>query len=157
MMKQQSPEFLLGYLFSEIERKVIKDITGRGPIYGHCPPNTFVTQVPLLWFGVKNANSKFTHPLVLENTLLVAEDLCQKLDKTLQDVFTKRLFHTVVIKDKQYYKFVTTMIEDRRRMTLSQIEDALGYKVTIVSEENTVPKNLKDVTQEVVKDFLFSC
>lgn len=135
MMKQQSPEFLLGYLFSEIERKVIKDITGKGPTYSHYLPNTFIAQVPLLWFGVKNASSKFTHPLVLENTLLVAEDICKKLDETLHDLFTKRLFHTVVVKDNAYYKFVTTVIEDRRRMTLSQIEDALGYKVTIVSEE----------------------
>lgn len=26
MMKKQSPEFLLGYLFSDIERKIIKDM-----------------------------------------------------------------------------------------------------------------------------------
>ncbi len=134
MMQQQSSEFILGYLFSEIERKVIKDISGRGPIYGHCPPNTFAAQVPLLWFGVRNPN--YIHPATRVTLEALVQELCGKLDKTLQDVFTKRLFHTVVVKDKQYYRFVTTVIEDRRRMTLSQIEDALGYKVTIVPEEN---------------------
>lgn len=133
MMQPQTPEFILGYLFSEIERKVIKDLTTKSG-FMISPPNTFTAQVPMLWFGVKNSN--YVHPTTRAQLTILTEELCQKLDKTLQDVFTKRLFHTVVVKDKQYYRFVTTMIEDRRRMTLSQIEDALGYKVTIVSEEN---------------------
>lgn len=132
MMQQQSPEFILGYLFSEIERKVIKNITTKSG-FMISPPNTFMAQVPLLWFGVKNPN--YIHPAARITLEALAQELCEKLDKTLPDAFPKRLFHTVVVKDKQYYRFVTTVIEDRRRMTLSQIEDALGYKVTIVSEE----------------------
>lgn len=133
MMKQCSPEFIHGYLFSEIERKVIKDITDKT---GLCfsLPNTFTAHVPLLWFGIKNHN--YINPTVRVTLAALTEELCKKLDETLHDAFPKRLFHTVPIQEKQYYRFVTTVIEDRRRRTLSQIEDALGYKVTIVSEED---------------------
>ena len=136
MMKQQSPEFLLGYLFSEIERKIIKDVTGRDNSGLPRKPDTYTAQIPLLWFGITRPNSSYhTTPMVMLNVELVCEDLAKKLDETLSDVFTKRKIHTVVFRDRQYMRFVTTAIEDRRKLTVSQIEDLLGYKVTIISEE----------------------
>lgn len=133
MMKEQTPDFILGYLFSEIERKVIKDLTARGPI-GGCPPGAYVAQVPLLWFGIKDPRIVHAYSPVTQ----LAEEVAEKLDMTLQDVVTKKLFRTVVVQDKQYFRFVTTMVEDedRKKMTLSQIENELGYKIAIVSEEN---------------------
>ncbi len=136
MMKQQSPEFLLGYLFSEIERKIIKDITGRDNSGLPRKPDTYTAQIPLLWFGIKNPNSSYhTTPMVMLNVELMCEDLTKKLDETLSDVFTKRKIHTVVFRDRQYMRFVTTAVEDRRKLTVSQIENILGYKITIVPEE----------------------
>ena len=136
MMKQQSPEFLLGYLFSEIERKIIKDITGRDNSGLPRKPDTYDAQIPLLWFGITRPNSSYhTTPMVMLNVELMCEELAKKLDETLADVFTKRKIHTVVFRDRQYMRFVTTAIEDRRKLTVSQIENMLGYKITIVPEE----------------------
>lgn len=136
MMKQQSPEFLLGYLFSEIERKIIKDITGRDNSGIPREPNTYTAQIPLLRFGITRPNSSYhTTPMVILNVELTCEELAKKLDETLSDVFTKRKIHTVVFRERQYMKFVTTAIEDRRKLTVSQIENILGYKITIVPEE----------------------
>lgn len=136
MMKQQPPEFLLGYLFSEMERKIIKDITGRDNSGLPRKPDTYDAQIPLLWFGITRPNSSYhATPMVMLNVELVCEDLARKLDETLSDVFTKRKIHTVVFRDRQYMRFVTTAIEDRRKLTVSQIENMLGYKITIVPEE----------------------
>lgn len=135
MMKQVSPEFLLGYLFNEIERKIIKDITGGDNSGLPRKPDTYSAQIPLLWFGITKPNSSYnTTPMVMLNVELMCEDLAKKLDETLSDVFTKRKIHTVVFRDRQYMRFVTTAIEDRRKLTVSQIENLLGYKVTIVPE-----------------------
>ena len=136
MMKQVSPEFLLGYLFSEIERKIIKDITGGDNSGLPRKPNTYTAQIPLLWFGVTKPNSSYyTTPMVMLNIECMCDDLAKKLDETLADVFTKRKIHTVVFRDREYMRFVTTAVEDRRKLTVSQIENMLGYKVTIVPEE----------------------
>ena len=136
MMKQQSPEFLLGYLFSEIERKIIKDVTGRDNSGLPRKPDTYDAQIPLLWYGITRPNSSYhTTPMVMLNVELMCEELAKKLDETLSDVFTKRKIHTIVFRDRQYMRFVTTAIEDRRKLTVSQIENMLGYKVTIISEE----------------------
>ena len=136
MMKQQSPEFLLGYLFSEMERKIIKNITGRDNSGLPHKPDTHTAQIPLLWFGITRPNSSYhTTPMVMLNVELMCEELAKKLDETLSDVFTKRKIHTVVFRDGCYMKFVTTAVEDRRKLTVSQIENMLGYKITIVPEE----------------------
>ncbi len=136
MMKQQSPEFLLGYSFSEMERKIIKDITGRDNSGIPRKPDTYTAQIPLLWFGITKPNSSYhTTPMVILNVELTCEELAKKLDETLSDIFTKRKIHTVVFRERQYMKFVTTAIEDRRKLTVSQIENILGYKITIVPEE----------------------
>lgn len=135
MMKQQSPEFLLGYLFSEIERKIIKDITGGNNSGLPRKPDTYTAQIPLLWFGITKPNSIYhTTPMVMLNVECICDDIAKKLDETLSDVFTKRKIQTVFFRDSQYMNFVTTAVEDRRKLTVSQIENLLGYKVTIVPE-----------------------
>ena len=135
MMKQQSPEFLLGYLFSEIERKIIKDITGRDNSGLPRKPDTYTAQIPLLWFGITRPDSSYHNtPMVMLNVECICDDLTKKLDDTLSDVFTKRKIQTVFFRDRQYIKFVTTTVEDRRKLTVSQIENLLGYKITIVPE-----------------------
>lgn len=135
MMKQQSPEFLLGYLFSVIERKIVKDVTGRDNSGLPRKPDTYAAQIPLLWFGITRPNSSYHNtPMVMLNVECICDDLAKKLDETLSDVFTKRKIQTVFFRDNQYMRFVTTAVEDRRKLTVSQIEDLLGYKVTIVSE-----------------------
>ena len=133
MMKQQSPEFILGYLFSQAERKILKDvIPTTKPIFN--PPNFVRVQVPLLWFGIKQPN--YCNSTQRATAAAIADEIAHKLDSTLEDVFIKRHFSTVVVEDKQYLSFVTTVKEERRKLTVSQIEDLLGYKVTIVSEDN---------------------
>ena len=137
MMKQQSPEFLLGYVFSEIERKIIKDVdvTGSDTSSLLRKPDTYTSQIPLLWFGITRPTSSYhATPMVMLNIEFICEDLAKKLDETLLDEFPKRKIHTVVFQDGCYMKFVTTAVEDRRKLTVSQIEKLLGYKVTIVPE-----------------------
>ena len=81
MMKQQSPEFLLGYLFSEIERKIIKDITGRDNSGLPRKPDTYTAQIPLLWFGITRPNSSYHNtPMVMLNVECMCDDLVRYED-----------------------------------------------------------------------------
>lgn len=138
MMKQQSPDFLLGYLFSEIERKIIKDMkdmTRRDNSDLLHKSDTYNAQIPLIWFGITRPNSRYeTNPSVMLNLKCMCDDIAKKLDETLSDIFTKRKIHTVFFRDKQYMKFVTTAVENSRKLTVSQIENMLGYRITIIPE-----------------------
>ena len=87
MMKQQSPEFLLGYLFSEIERKIIKDITGRDNSGLPRKPDTYTAQIPLLWFGITRPNSSYHNtPMVMlnvEQDMSLSENRLRTLNGTV--------------------------------------------------------------------------
>ena len=102
MMKQQSPEFLLGYLFSEIERKIIKDITGRDNSGLPRKPDTYTAQIPLLWFGITRPNSSYhTTPMVMLNVECMCEELAKKL-KDKRDNDTKTVLEKNAAAEKQF-------------------------------------------------------
>ena len=127
MMKPQSVEFIKGYLFAQLERKLIK----RKHEYG-CKTNVSCeADVPLLWFGIKNPNNPYCD---LYTARTAAEVIAKELETTLMDVFTKDNVQIIVTRDKQYFTFTCACIPQTKHMTIKQIEDALGHYVKIIPE-----------------------
>ena len=133
MMKEQSAEFIEGYVFNALERKIIKHDQEKGieEVF------TVETCVPLLWAGIRNYI-----PLAsigkakLQAVFNIMVDVAKSLDSKLHDIFLKKEFSTTVAQDRQYIKFFTQVRTDVvKRMTVSEIESALGYKVEIVADE----------------------
>lgn len=109
MMKQQSSEFIIGYLFAHQERKIIKIKTDKGLILNNSKDEV-VTMIPLLWFGIKNPTSHFNKPKV-DEALVIADEICLKVDETLNDVFINSTCKTTVSQYKQYLTFITKFID----------------------------------------------
>lgn len=109
MMKQQSSEFIIGYIFAHQELKIIKIKTYKGPIL-RISKDEVVTMVPLLWFGVKNPTNHFNKPKV-DEALVLADEICLKIDENLNDVFIKSTCKTTVSQYKQYLTFITKFID----------------------------------------------
>lgn len=122
MMKQQTPDFILGYLFNSVERKIVKAKLSTDKF-----PYPVTESIPLLWFGTRRSDPP-------ASVLILADELCKRLDATLSDVFTKYSLTTEVVRDQQYFTFITT-IENRRNLTVSQIEKLLGFKINIIEED----------------------
>ena len=110
MMKPQSPEFIVGYLFANQERKIIKIKTDKGLILNNSKDEV-ATTVPLLWFGIKNPTNHFNKPKV-DEALVIANEICLKVDETLNDLFVKSTCKTTVGQDKQYLMFITKCEEN---------------------------------------------
>lgn len=110
MMKPQSPEFIVGYIFAYQEWKILKIKINKSLILNNLKDGV-VTAVPLLWFGVKNPTSHFSKPEV-DEALVLANEICLKVDETLNDVFTRSTCKTTVSQDKQYLIFITKCEEN---------------------------------------------
>lgn len=134
MMKTQTTEFILGYLFSEQERRIFKRISNKTTSMFRSPTDPCITKVPLLWFGIKHR--LWNHPTFI-NTMITANDICVKLDSTLSDAFVNYDIHTTVTRDKQYLSFVTVIQQKKRKMTIKEIEDILGFEIELTSWKST--------------------
>jgi len=104
-MKQQSSEFILGYLVAHQELKIIKIKTYKRLILNN-PKDGVVTVVPLSWFGIKNPTNHLSKPKV-DEALVLADEICLKIDENLNDVFTKSTCKTAVSQYEQYLTFIT--------------------------------------------------
>ncbi len=109
MMKQHSSEFIIGYLVAHQELKIIKIKTHKRLILNNLKDGV-VTMVPLSWFGVKNPTNHFSKPK-LDEALVLADEICLKIDENLNDVFIKSICKTTVSQYEQYLTFVTKCID----------------------------------------------
>ena len=109
MMKQQSSEFIIGYIFAHQELKIIKIKTYKGLIL-NTSKDEVITMIPLLWFGVKNPTKHFSKPKV-DEALVLANEICLKVDENLNDVFIKSTCKTTVSQYKQYLTFITKFVD----------------------------------------------
>lgn len=110
MMKQQSSEFIIGYLVAHQELKIIKIKTYKGLILTNLKDGV-ITGVPLSWFGIKNPTNHF-NKLKVDEALVLADEICLKVDENLNAVFTKSTCKTTVSQYKQYLTFITKFTED---------------------------------------------
>lgn len=124
MMKQQTTEWILGYLFAHQERKLVKYLNN--PTKGI----QFTCAVPTLWFGI-GANPRTESLLSIVDNL---NTISTKLDKTLHDCLPGINTETTWTRNKQYIEFVTTIVI-RQKLTVEDIEDLLGFRIEIISNK----------------------
>ena len=126
MMQKQSKDFIVGYVFSSIERKVTSLLSADVyTIEGK-------VQVPKIWFGLPCNKDP-------DNTIYDCLSYTNPLVKTLHDLYPKVLtyFEVNICPREQYliFEFKAMREEPKKKMTLGQIEKELGYKVELISEK----------------------
>ena len=129
MMKEQKDNFLVGYLFSDIERKVFKEAQNN-PMVDEISGSILI---PKIWFGFPyNITNKF---IEYNNTKIIC--VVMELKEVLKDFLPKwERFNIEFSSQKQYICFDFTLYKEaRRKMTLEQIEKKLGYKIELIKEK----------------------
>ena len=126
MMQKQSKDFIIGYVFSSIERKVTSNLSANiDKIEGK-------VQVPKIWFGLPCSKDP-------DNTIYDCLSYTNPLVKTLHDLYSKVLnyFSVKLYPQEQYmiFEFKAMKEEPKKKMTLKQIEKELGYKIELISEK----------------------
>jgi hypothetical protein len=120
MMQKQTDEFIAGYIFKEADRIILCSGLNQKII-------NFELQIPKIWFGVKYHQSVFIGTLF--NISKIAADAIKQLTDNKYEV----LWGTR--EENQYilFSFCLKKKPDTKKMTIKEIEKALGYKVEIVS------------------------
>ena len=126
MMQKQSKDFIIGYVFSSIERKVTSLLSANtDTIEGK-------VQVPKIWFGLPCNKNPY-------NTIYDCVSYNNPLVKTLFDLYPKvfTYFEVNICPQEQYlvFEFKAIREELKKKMTLKQIEKELGYKIELLSEK----------------------
>ena len=128
MMQKQTKDFIIGYVFSNIENKVT-------PLLSTANINSIEiegkVQVPKIWFGLSCSKD-------LDNTIYDCTSYTCPIVKTLYDLYSKVLtyFSVNLYPQEQYmiFDFKVMKEEPKKKMTLKQIEKELGYKIELISE-----------------------
>lgn len=125
MMKEQSMDFNIGVIFSCIERAYVKRIKSDIEKY------VDTVSIPKVWFGLRPLNIDFL------SSFQVSE-LMQRLNSILEDLTEKSKFKiqvSAVLSNRQYIDIEYAITKkSAKKMTVEEIEKALGYKIEIVSE-----------------------
>ena len=129
MMTEQKDSFLIGYLFSDIERKFFKEAQ-KNPTIDEISGSILI---PKVWFGFPhNVSDDF---IKYTNTKIIC--VIMGLKEVLKDFLPKwERFNIEFSSQKQYICFDFTLYKKiRRKMTLEQIEEKLGYKIELIKEK----------------------
>ncbi len=129
MMKKQSLEFIIGYVFSKIEKKVYEAHINKLPKI-----EAIEISIPKTWFGLRAIKDKNEDLDCFAKCILITsiKQLClaYNTEKSKYD------FNISIEPDEQY---ILITIEGKRtspkEMTVAEIEKELGYKIKIVNEE----------------------
>lgn len=127
MMQQKTTDWLCGYIFRSSEKELFEAIRRKEVI------TSASVRIPSLWIVGKRL--QFDHGLVFEKFTDISKEVCRQLKNDLHDMYEKYDFEISVSKIDQYY--VRFYIVGRRivkEMTLSEIENILGYSIKIVPE-----------------------
>ena len=126
MMQKQSKDFIIGYVFSSIERKVTPLLSANIDTIGG------KVQVPKVWFGLPCSKD-------LDNTIYDCTSYTCPIVNTLRDLYSKvfAYFSTNLYPQEQYMIFEFKVMKEnpKKKMTLKQIEKELGYKIELISEK----------------------
>lgn len=131
-------DWIIGYVFGDFEKKLLKYLTeenkpGMGLKLEDIDGSYMrVCNVPKVCFGLREYKSK-------ENTILegAGNRLCEVIKEELEEVFGKKFtFDIIYFPDNQYITFRMKAFRKQppKKMTLKEIEAALGYEVEIVKE-----------------------
>ena len=127
-MKEQPLDFIAGYVFARVDKAIFKHFW----TYEHKNELIVSIDVPKTWFGLTSCAS------VTNDIIGVKKyELIQKLTDTLNSLYPK--LDSVcerITPENQYLKFhfKVKYREQVKKMTVEEIEKALGYKIEIVSD-----------------------
>lgn len=129
MMKEQSLDFIVGSVFARVDRDIYKHFAEE------LHQGTLVKSysVPKIWFGLTSCHS-VTNDIVGSKKY----EMIQKLTDAINDLYPE--LETVcekIVPENQYLRFDVKVKrrEVIKKMTISDIEKELGYKVEIVSDK----------------------
>ena len=124
MMKQQSSDFIEGYVFSKIERN-LSILLKQNKVYNV----TFNTSIPKIWFGLPCSQN---NDVDLPNK--IKEWYIEDLTKLFNAIVPDKTLQMDIYPELQYIVFSYKIADKVKKMTKEEIENALGYKIEIISE-----------------------
>jgi hypothetical protein len=129
MMQKQSLDFIIGYVFAKVDKATFKHFW----TYEHKNELIVSIDVPKCWFGLTSCPS-VTNDITGDKKY----EMIQKLNEALNSLYPK--LDSVCDKitpEKQYLKFHFRVKyrEQVKKMTVAEVEEALGYKIEIVSDK----------------------
>ena len=127
MMQKQSLDFIVGYVFAKMDRSIFKQ-------FGHNDTKETLVEsitVPKIWFGLSSCQ-QVTNDIKGDEKYLLRENICE----VLNSIYPR--FETIcerITPEKQYirFDFRVKYREQIKKMTVAEVEEALGYKIEIVS------------------------
>ena len=130
MMTKQSKDWILGYVYSRLEKYIIE---------GHMKKldniDNHVVSVPKHWFGLRATKSDVVTLSEEERRDYIERlnDLCCALNTELGSY----LFSIAVRPSQQYMEFAmaATRLPQVKEMTIAEIEKELGYKIKVIGDK----------------------
>ena len=134
MMKELSLDFIKGYVFSKVEKKIyeahVNKLSKMEPVNINIPKN---------WFGLKAIKDKTEDLDCFDKSVLITsiKQLClaYNTEKSKYD------FNMSIEPDEQY---IIITVEGKRvspkEMTVAEIEKELGYRIKIISEYSSIDR-----------------
>lgn len=129
MMQKQSLDFIVGYVFARADRAIFKHFWA----YQNKNELTVSIEVAKIWFGLTSCSS-VTNDITGDKKY----ELMQKLNNTLNSLYPKLdCVCDKITPENQYLKFHFRVKyrEQVKKMTVAEVEEALGYKIEIVSDK----------------------
>ena len=130
MMNDQSLDFIKGYIWSKVEKRVFETHVDKSPEMR--PVNI---SIPKIWFGLRAIKDKTEDLSCFDRSVLITS--IKQLCLAYNTEKSKYTFSMTVEPDEQY---ILITVEGKRtspkEMTVAEIEKELGYKIKIVGEED---------------------
>lgn len=123
MMQKQTDEFIAGFIFNKAEETIVKSGLSSESI-------EFSVTIPKIWFGFGTYNP---HWPLTEKQFESLSSMKEIIIKAIIQLTNSKYQITVAtIDENQYLKF-NFSLNKPKKMTVKEIEKALGYKIEIVS------------------------
>ena len=130
MMTKQSKDWILGYVFSRLEKYIIE---------GHMKKldniDNHIISVPKNWFGLQA--TKNTCVTLSDEERHDYIDKLKELCCALNHKDRSYLFSITVRPYQQYMEFYmsATRLPEVKEMTIAEIEKELGYKIKVIGDK----------------------
>ena len=129
MMKAKSLDFIVGYVFAQMDRSIFKHFSHNDT------KETLVESiaVPKIWFGLSSCQ-QVTNDIKGDEKYLLRENIGEALNSVYPRLET---ICERIIPEKCYirFDFKVKYKEQVKKMTVDEIEKALGCKIEIVSDK----------------------
>lgn len=128
MMKPQSLDFIVGYLFSRMDKYIFEHFNAN-----QCEEALVVSiNIPKIWFGLTSSHD-ITNDLKGFQKYAIRVAICE----TLTDMYPKlESCCGKIVADNQYirFDFEVKYKEVVKKMTITEIESILGHKIEIIGD-----------------------